>query len=298
MLKVSFFSYKGGAGRTSVLYNTLPYLAERLKATETEPIIVLDLDLDSKGLTYLANRVSNINTVLVLKGDMVNLRSAAPLLDHPFFKELSPIGADLGLQPSLDRSILFVSAPQFNNQNYLGERTNYDGGNASLQPLMRLCMNYKCKAIVIDTPTGDQLASTCALKISNKIVTVMRITKQFRKGTEEFLRSEKVANFNNKEFIIVPNAVPDPTGTDYNIDSYMREIARFSQDAIQSNSQENRVNLKFVENGMKGINEVNLFKFSEENLKKEAERRKLTNDELKATEMFKLLAEELADEKA
>ena len=53
MKNISFFSYKGGAGRTSLLFNTLPFLAQNLGATNTEPIIVLDLDIDSKGLSFL-----------------------------------------------------------------------------------------------------------------------------------------------------------------------------------------------------------------------------------------------------
>ena len=44
MLQVSFFSYKGGAGRTSMLFNTASYLADELGATPDEPIVIIDLD--------------------------------------------------------------------------------------------------------------------------------------------------------------------------------------------------------------------------------------------------------------
>ena len=48
MKKITFFSFKGGSGRTSLLYNTLPFLANELKASPEEPIVVIDLDIDSK----------------------------------------------------------------------------------------------------------------------------------------------------------------------------------------------------------------------------------------------------------
>ena len=70
MTNISFFSYKGGAGRTSLLYNVIPFMADKLGATEKEPIIVIDLDIDSKGLTYLIDRDCDINSVQVLKGEI------------------------------------------------------------------------------------------------------------------------------------------------------------------------------------------------------------------------------------
>ena len=53
MKTISFFSYKGGAGRSSILYNTISFLAKELNATSEHPIVVMDLDIDSKGLSYL-----------------------------------------------------------------------------------------------------------------------------------------------------------------------------------------------------------------------------------------------------
>ena len=189
MINISFFSYKGGAGRTSLLFNTLPFLAQKLNATEQEPIIVLDLDLDSKGLSYLVEKASDINSVQVLRGDSsIGFRYAGDIKDHPFFSKLVPIGVLVGLPVNLDRSILCVTAHSHEGTNYLSETNNYDARNVSLSALNRLCRSFHCKAIVMDTPAGNQLAGECALSISSKIVTVMRITRQFRKGTEEFLK--------------------------------------------------------------------------------------------------------------
>lgn len=294
MLKVSFFSYKGGAGRTSLLFNTLPFLAKELKATENEPIIVLDLDLDSKGLSFLLpNKESGINSVQVLRGDRaISLRHSANIKNHPFFSQLSAIGEDVGLPEELNRSILFVSAHAKEGATYLGENDNYDAERSSMRTVSRLCQDYNCKAIVVDTPAGNQLSGVTALKESNKIVSVMRITNQFRLGTYEFLR-QKAQEFQNKEVIIVPNAVPDFSGTGFDMDRMFSDILIKTRDALDGSS--NRVNCSLFTNDNKGINEVNLFKFIETNLLKTSEIRPLGDDELKAIKMYELLAKELAN---
>ncbi len=297
MINISFFSYKGGAGRTSLLFNTLPFLAQRLNATEQEPIIVLDLDLDSKGLSYLVDRSSAINSIQVLRGDSsIGFRYVGDIRDHPFFSKLVPIGALVGLPVSLDRSILCVTAHSQEGANYLSETNNYDARNVDLRTLNRLCGKFHCKAIVMDTPTGNQLAGEQALSISSKIVTVMRITRQFRKGTEEFLKKKSQGTeFCGKEYIIVPNAVPSTEGTTFQMDSIMEDIRLSVKNSI---GEKNIANLSLLENGNMGINEVNLFKFREENLKREIQRRKqsklpIADDEMKALKMYEFLAEEL-----
>ena len=294
MLKVSFFSYKGGAGRTSLLFNTLPFLAKELNATENEPIIVLDLDLDSKGLSYLLpNKISGINSIQVLRGDKaISLRHASNITNHPFFSQLSPIGEDVGLTKELNRSILFVSAHAKEGAAYLGENDNYDAERSSLKTVSKLCQDYNCKAIVMDTPAGSQLSGITALRESNKIVSVMRITNQFRLGTYEFLK-QKAQDLQNKEFIVVPNAVPDFSGTGFDMDRMFTDIVTKTSAALADSS--NKLNCSLLTNDNKGINEVNLFKFLEGNLLNLSKIRDLCDDELEAIKMYKLLAKELAN---
>lgn len=294
MIKVSFFSYKGGAGRTSLLFNTLPFLAKELNANENEPIIVLDLDLDSKGLSYLLpNKESGINAIQVLRGDRaISLRHSSNIKNHPFFSQLSPIGEEVGLPAELNRSILFVSAHAKEGATYLGENDNYDAERSSMRTVSRLCQEYNCKAIVMDTPAGNQLSGVTALKESNKIVSVMRITNQFRLGTYEFLR-QKSHELQNKEIIVVPNAVPDFSGTGFDMGRMFADILTKTTAALEDSS--NRVNCTLLTDGNKGINEVNLFKFIEGNLLKLSEIRPLGEDELEAVKMYELLAKELAN---
>ena len=249
MINISFFSYKGGAGRTSLLYNTLPFLAEELNATENEPIIVLDLDLDSQGLTYLTETRSTINTIQVLKSEnCLGFRDGGLMKEHPFFKQSKAIGKKVGLDSSKDKSILFVSAQPVPGAESLSEDGNYDGTNVSLSSINRLCRLYNCKALIMDTPSGTQLPGKAALAISNKIVTVMRITKQFRTGTAEFLREKTKGELKDKEFVIVPNAVPPTAGTNYSMTNIMENICSL---LTRSTEKPEKLNLTFLTNGNK-----------------------------------------------
>lgn len=293
MLNISFFSYKGGAGRTSLLYNTLPFLAEALRATPEEPIVVIDLDIDSKGMTYLIDRECDYNAVQVLKGEIPhNRRTDFAIKSHPFLSKLIPIGEDVGLSADMNGAILFIPAPS--DDSFLGAN-NADGQNISLNKIREICTALRCKALVMDTPTGSQLSGECALSISNKIVTTMRITTQFHKGTCEFFR-KKAVGYSQKEFIVVPNAVPyspmDENGNArYDIEKLMRRISKNLSDTLIGS--ENRLNLSLLENGNYGIREVASFKFEELNLKRIQKKRQLVDDERLAIKMYEMLAEEL-----
>ena len=48
----TFYSYKGGSGRTTTLLNTTKHLIEELGASPEKPMLLVDADLESAGLTY------------------------------------------------------------------------------------------------------------------------------------------------------------------------------------------------------------------------------------------------------
>ena len=48
----TFYSYKGGSGRSTTLLNTTMHLAEILSASKEHPILLVDADIESAGLTY------------------------------------------------------------------------------------------------------------------------------------------------------------------------------------------------------------------------------------------------------
>lgn len=51
----TFYSYKGGSGRTTTAVNTVKHLADVMGANSKNPILLVDADLESAGLTYFFN---------------------------------------------------------------------------------------------------------------------------------------------------------------------------------------------------------------------------------------------------
>ena len=55
----SFYSYKGGSGRTTTLLNTAKHLVKESGANPNNPILLVDADLESAGLTYYFGATGN-----------------------------------------------------------------------------------------------------------------------------------------------------------------------------------------------------------------------------------------------
>ena len=98
MYKISFFSYKGGSGRSSTLVNIIPFLVKELKADSSHPIILMDMDIDSTGLTYLLHQGDKIGSGLSIQRIMVDgvpggNNFQKRLEEHQFFSNLLKVGS-------------------------------------------------------------------------------------------------------------------------------------------------------------------------------------------------------------
>lgn len=269
MEKISFFSYKGGAGRSSVAYNTIPLIAKKLGASADHPVIVIDMDIDSAGMTFLLKKESESDkkgSYMVhelLSGVIPGVRDVPeeiPLKEHALFRSLMPVGHEYGVED--DESILFIGAEPGAG---IDGTDTYDRAGNPLARFQKLCKLYGCKAIIFDTPTGDQLTARWSLSVSNKIVCCMRITKQFTVGTINYL-VRKGPTYEDKTFYIVPNAVPQESitvdGEVYSIDTtrenIKNNIAR-NKDKFGSNN----INQDMIDGYNFGIPEVKRFKIKE-----------------------------------
>lgn len=79
----TFYSYKGGSGRSTALINTAKHLIPALKANPQEPILIVDADLESAGLTYFFGCASRFGTLLSsddLVEDALTINTAGLLL--------------------------------------------------------------------------------------------------------------------------------------------------------------------------------------------------------------------------
>lgn len=52
---ITFYSYKGGSGRSTTLVNTAKHLIDELNISPNNPMLIVDADLESAGLTFFFN---------------------------------------------------------------------------------------------------------------------------------------------------------------------------------------------------------------------------------------------------
>lgn len=296
MLTASFFSYKGGSGRTSLLYNTIPFLVEKLDASPEHPIIIVDCDTESAGLTFLLDCYREKETITLQSicnnGIEDNGENVTSIRQHPFFKMLNQVGSKFGITADgKEGTVLFIPAAK--------GAIKFNGASSEnrLIELKKMCSHYGARALIFDTPAGDQRAANWSVAASKVIVTVMRITRQFRVGTKRYLK-ENLGEWGNKTILLCPNAVPthDITidGKEIKMDQFKQEdiIEYFSQ-LFEDNFNENYLDLRMVEGDGFGVNEVERFKYEESILY--ASRHLNNEDEALAYERYKTLADILGD---
>lgn len=198
---ISCFSYKGGAGRSTLALNVIPYLADALGATAEKPFIVVDMDIDSCGLTFLYDLTKEdidpeIN-VQSLFGDEGNIPQS-PFAQNSMFKTMKPIGGKYNRE---DSSILFLPAMP---GKALSKNGNYVAKDDKIRVFKRVCKTCCC-GILFDSAVGDQTTATWSNRSADYILCCMRPTEQFREGTVRFFERFEPRN---KNIIVVPNVVP------------------------------------------------------------------------------------------
>lgn len=264
MRSMAFFSYKGGSGRSSLIYNTLPFLARELDATPERPIVVFDMDIDSMGLTYLfdperSDYKGRIGRAEVFVHDILDDSYAGKDDMDKFLAAAAGIGGVYADNEIEDRSILLVPAKKTNPK-----ESSLD---ALEQPFERLLekLEKRCAAVVFDCPSGSQVTGEISRDLADIYVVVMRITKQFRYGTFDFLRrmDEKVSE---KTMVIVPNAVPSDevfiNGKKFDYDKVKRRIVDVVTQTVNKNG--NTCNTEMLQGNMFGIPEVKRLKIRED----------------------------------
>lgn len=303
MERISYFSYKGGSGRSSLAYNTIPYLAKKLGAVPEHPFMVIDMDIDSAGLTFLfrknveAFKKENpdmiVYTQKIFMGYIPDSRNNAvtkSIWEHLLFRSCVPIGDVYGMEK---RAILFIPAnTDVNEKLDIDTDDTYDLRIDKLDTVISIFESYKCCGTLFDCPTGRQQTARASLDMSEKIILVTRITRQFREGTYSYLNW-----FDNiksgKIFYIVPNAVPKDKikfdGVEYDYDIVKREI----ESKIKYILRQNDADFTLFRNGMFGIPEVARFKFEEDILELRNDR---TTDEEEAVAAYKALVGTLTEQ--
>lgn len=293
MKTISCFSYKGGAGRSTLALNVIPFLAERLNATPEEPLIVVDMDIDSCGLTYLYElqdindaKDFNVQSLFGAGGHIPKDKGSAT--EHKLFLHLCPVGEHYHMP---NRSILCLPAMPGGK---LG-LTNYDAPEGLLEEFRDECDNVGCCGILFDSAVGNQLTAGWSNRFSKYILCVMRPTKQFRDGTNRFFDNFDKRVGKNKNIIIVPNVVPTDeltiieNGEERHYPEYARTaiLNDFSDNVSRGN---NNYILDLAQGDIFGVPKIDRFMWLEGILYNVAEN-KLSPTEKDALKQYKKIAD-------
>ena len=216
MKTISFFSYKGGAGRSTLAYNVIPILAaEYFQPTADNPIIVVDTDVDSCGMSYLLHaedKVTEENCVQTVLSGNFDSTPTFSIQDQPFLSKLIPVGNAYGYE----ENEVILLLPAMDNKN-IGKdsKSNYseEGSgtfDGALKRFLKLCDDYDIPAVIFDSSVGNTALANVSNNASEIILCVMRPTTQFVNGTRRYLlgleNGEKM--FSDKHCILVPNVIP------------------------------------------------------------------------------------------
>lgn len=291
MYNISFFSYKGGSGRSSALVNTVPFLAGKLGADSEHPIILLDMDIDSTGLTYLLHQSDNVPGHLNVQKIMMEgipgaNRTTQHPEDHPFFKDLLKVGGEFGLE---NGAVLLLPAEP---GAAVGQDGNMNLNNLNAGQVERIidtCERHDCAAVIFDSSAGDQETATVSNRKADVIVCCMRPTIQFQEGTlDYFRRMNRVVR--NRDVILLPNAV---SRTEVAVDGKMFPISAKLRiaDAFTEIFPDtgNTIHLDMLRGDRFGIPLVQRFQWQEAILRTLPEDR-LAEDEKEALQMYEEVA--------
>lgn len=294
----TFFSYKGGAGRSTTCLNSIPLLALCSNADSEHPILLLDTDIDSAGMTYLLDQQNHfgdtdhdVKGFLSNKENLFTTSHSSSIKDDLFYKWFVPVGNKLGLKQN--DTIMFLGVNDHSS-------VNKDSIIASRAQAMKFLRDFANKYIiphvVLDSAAGDQESAKLSIHQSNKIVFCMRPTKQFRTGTFRYLftlNEETGKTSRKKEIILLPTVIP----ADSTINGESQIEAAISDINSRCKELTNLFIVKeFVETKLKfGINEVTRFKWQEGvlyhlNEKAKKEDKSLSEDEIVALDRYRKLA--------
>ena len=287
----TFFSYKGGAGRSTTCFNTLPFLAEECGAHKNAPVLLLDMDIESAGMTYLLGQEKffegKFDVKELLKGEEVwGIQKQGPITEHPLYKKFVPVGKMLGLED--DYAVMFLGVDDTSEK--LDPRKILGTMEEVMSKLSKFAVNHNAVAIVMDSAAGDQFTAKLAVDLSDKIVFCMRPTHQFRIGTFNYLH-RLAAKYGkagrDKTVVLLPTVVPmdaEIEGVSM-LSSAVEDIDRRLEDIEYL-----EVESAFVQKDCFGINEVTRFKWKEGVLYKLSSQGELTPDEKEGYKRYQKLA--------
>ena len=234
---ITFYSFKGGVGRSMALINTAGILAGQRGFR----VLVLDLDLEAPGLSYLDPELPDVSPAqmqrqLPLEPGFVDLLSNAKERgqeadlftlppDEIEARYTRGIKIPEGLRQFPDGSLRIMPAGLF-DCNYA---QRLDALNLSAlyreglgEPLIRAFKKKVAEAglydyVLVDSRTGmSEGAGICTRDLADHVMILSGLNRQNVEGTCEFLREFRAATEGKKKFQVILS--PMPNGEDKLLD--------------------------------------------------------------------------------
>lgn len=269
---ISFYSYKGGSGRSVATVNCIGYLAEKIEATPEKPLLVMDMDVDSAGITSIISKTrefANINTSKLLKQEII---LSNDIKRKQFMAALQDITQKVMGKQAEKGTVLFLGNDLKGAEKALSPRV--------IGPIKRQLIK-SFSGIVMDSASGRQPAAHICYRMSNIIVCCCRLSPQHIWGTRfqlQHYREELKKNHISSQFILLPVAVPK-TPDDKDLKIYMNKALG---DLAALAKRSSAVLIK------DGVPEVESLKWQEFILRT---KERLAEDEKKAIGAYELLAD-------
>jgi MinD-like ATPase involved in chromosome partitioning or flagellar assembly len=227
---ISFYSYKGGTGRSLTLLNIAAILCQNGKR-----VGVFDLDVESAGLHHILGLEPKENEGLL---DLL-LGGHVPFVEKISInvaKELGENWQKNGFQPKG----AFYLLPTISDVVKLG-RLNWTEYTITLLGtiLGYFAKIFELELILIDSRTGFSPSGENALRLADKVVLVFRLNRQNIYGVKKLAKGYEAAGI---PFFLVASCVPEIEEKNKYIVQYQKELGR-SVDAILPYDQ----NLAFEE---------------------------------------------------
>ncbi|MCL2283173.1 MAG: hypothetical protein FWC26_07640 [Fibromonadales bacterium] len=222
MLQVSFYSYKGGAGRSTTSWNTIQRLVNLMKPSVKNPFVIVDTDTESAGSTFLYKArdiffnntgKKKISIQRRIKNGENDYMDASPDVKKEFFNGMHPIGTYFGLPEEEEKAVLLIGADLDKNSRMDMRDLAKDKDGRMLENFPKIresCKDCDAMALFFDTPSGTQDLARLSIQESDIIVCCMRPTYQFREGTKGQLINFVKDDLNLKikrKYILTPTTI-------------------------------------------------------------------------------------------
>lgn len=212
-LFTTFYSYKGGVGRTSALVN-----AALLRAIEGDRVVVVDFDFEAPGIT------SYVNSLARSKGKEVDLDAREGIVEYlfdavntdniPSLKSCAITSKDLGLK--LDGEIWFIGAGNTTDKSYTRKFSSLNWSKIFESNQGELLLaNFKNQIIsefgnpdhvFIDSRTGiSEIGGVCTRYLADSVIILSSLNDQNIHGTSKIYNTFKESKLHT---ILVASNVP------------------------------------------------------------------------------------------